>query len=190
VLVLSGGPTARACYEDLADVGAASIDWDLVTVLMGDERCVGPDDPDANQLLVRQSLLDQVAPVAAFLPMSADEGPFSYQNTLESYPTLDFLHLGFGPDGHTASMFPGSPDLDSPPGVLVVRTSDPKARNPHDRLSLTFEAISRADTVVFTVAGKEKADAFHALTTGADLPAARVRATHVIWLVDHAAAGY
>jgi hypothetical protein len=65
-LVLSGGDTARLCYEKLADDGAAAIDWSVVDVLMGDERCVAPDDADANQRLVRESLLDRVGQVSAF----------------------------------------------------------------------------------------------------------------------------
>ena len=70
-LVLSGGPTARLCYERLAEDAAAAIDWSLVTVFMGDERCVAADDPDANQRLVHEALLDRVAAVAAFHPMSS-----------------------------------------------------------------------------------------------------------------------
>ena len=75
-LVLSGGPTARACYENLAARSASGqpIDWSLVDVFMGDERVVAADDPDANQRLVREALLDRVGPVGSFTPMPTD-GP-------------------------------------------------------------------------------------------------------------------
>ncbi|MGA2036496.1 MAG: 6-phosphogluconolactonase [Acidimicrobiales bacterium] len=187
-LVLSGGPTARRCYEKLAEVSPATVDWGSVDVLMGDERCVTTDDPDANQRLVREALLERVTPVGSFHPMSCDDVS-SYQATLEAFPVLDLVHLGMGPDGHTASLFPGSPALDAPPGTLVMRCSDPQERNPHERMTLTLEAIGRAQLVVFTVSGESKRDAFNALRAGADLPAARVHAAHVLWLVDPLAAG-
>jgi 6-phosphogluconolactonase/glucosamine-6-phosphate isomerase/deaminase len=86
--VLSGGSTARRCYETLADVGAAAIDWSVVDVLMGDERCVPADDPDANQRLVRESLLDRVGAVSAFHPMDCkDVDDFSTWSTWASGPT-------------------------------------------------------------------------------------------------------
>ena len=187
-LVLSGGPTARLCYERLAEV-AAAIDWSVVDVLMGDERCVPPEDPDANQLLVRSSLLEKTGPVGSFHPMSCED-PASYQQLLENIGALDLVHLGMGPDGHTASLFPGSDALEAPPGTLALRSSDPDERNPHDRMTLTLEAISRARLAVFTVSGPSKREVFRALCTGADLPAARVRAREVLWLVDPAAAGH
>jgi 6-phosphogluconolactonase len=107
---------------------------------------------------------------------------------LEEMPALDLVHLGLGPDGHTASLFPGSPALDPSPGTLAIRSSDPNERNPHERMTLTFEAIARARLVVFTVSGDSKRDTLRALEAGADLPAARVRAARVLWLVDHLAA--
>jgi 6-phosphogluconolactonase len=187
-LVLSGGPTARLCYERLAASDAGAIDWGAVDVLMGDERCVPADDPDANQRLVREALLGRVAPVGAFHPMSCDDVE-AYQRLVADRAALDLVHLGMGPDGHTASLFPGSPGLDAPPGRLVVATRDPNERNPHDRMSLTLEAIARARLVVFTVSGASKRDAWEQVRAGADLPAARVRAGEIVWLLDPAAAG-
>jgi 6-phosphogluconolactonase len=183
-LVLSGGPTARQCYERLATVGAETIDWSVVDVLMGDERCVPSDDPDANQRLVRESLLDRVGPVAAFHPMVCDEVD-DYDRLLAWIPAFDLVHLGMGPDGHTASLFPGSPDLDAPPGRMAVTTVDPGGTNPHPRMTMTYAAIARARLAVVTVSGASKREAWAALQTGADLPASRVRAAEVLWLVDH-----
>jgi len=187
-LVLSGGSTARLCYERLADVGAASIDWSVVDVLMGDERCVAPDDPDANQRLVREALLDQVGAVATFHPMSC-QAVDDYDQLLAWIPALDLIHLGLGPDGHTASLFPGSTALDAPPGRMAVLNTDPSGLNPHPRMTLTLGAINRGRRVVFTVSGESKHEAWKQVTAGADIPAHRVRADEILWIVDHAAAG-
>ena len=187
VLVLSGGPTARRCYERLA--GAPGIDWAMVDVLMGDERCVAPDDPDANQRLVREALLERVGPVGSFRPMSCEEGPEAYEEVVAATGSPDVVHLGLGPDGHTASLFPRSPALDAPPGRLVLRTVDPNDKNPHARMTLTLHALAAARLVVFTVAGDTKRGALRAVEAGDDIPATRVRAGRVVWLVDRAASG-
>jgi 6-phosphogluconolactonase len=189
VLVLSGGPTARRCYEVLAQASVGRIDWSRVDIAMGDERCVASDDPDANQRLVREALIDIVGGVGSFHPMSCEEGPEAYERVLSGIGTFDLVHLGLGPDGHTASLFPDSAALDAAPGRLVLRSSDPNARNPHERMTLTLEALAGAQLVVFTVSGRDKHDAFAALSSGADLPAARVRARQILWLVDPEAAG-
>jgi len=187
-LMLSGGPTARHCYERLAETPSPAIDWSVVNVLMGDERCVPPDDPDANQRLVREALLERVPPVASFHPMDCDDVE-GYDRLLAWIPALDLVHLGLGPDGHTASLFPGSPDLDAPRGRLVLTTRDPAERNPHTRMTVTFAALARARRVVFTVAGTQKHEAWAKVAAGEDVPAARVRATEVLWLVDREASG-
>jgi 6-phosphogluconolactonase/glucosamine-6-phosphate isomerase/deaminase len=145
---------------------------------------VPADDPDANQRLVRESLLDRVGPVAAFHPMVCDEVD-DYDRLLAWIPAFDLVHLGMGPDGHTASLFPGSPDLDAPPGRMAVTTVDPGGTNPHPRMTMTYAAIARARLAVVTVSGASKREAWAALQTGADLPASRVRAAEVLWLVDH-----
>jgi 6-phosphogluconolactonase len=191
-LVLSGGPTAKACYEQLATAGG--VDWSVVDVFVGDERVVPPDDDDANQRLIKEALLDPVGGVGSFSPMPT-VGPVgecvaAYQRTMSDLvtgPGIDLIHLGMGPDGHTASLFPGAPTLDAEPGVLVVATEDPNGVNPHPRLTLTLSAINSARTAVFTVAGASKADAVAALLRGDDLPAARVHAGRTLWLVDGAA---
>jgi 6-phosphogluconolactonase len=193
-LVLSGGSTARECYEVLA--AREGIDWSVVDVYVGDERVVPPDDEDANQHLIREALLDRVGTVGSFTPMPT-EGPLTacvaaYQRVMSDVvtgPGIDVIHLGMGPDGHTASLFPGTATLDAGPGELVVATEDPNGRNPHKRLTLTLPAINSARTAVFTVAGGSKADAMAALVRGDDIPAARVHAASTVWLVDRAAFG-
>ena len=196
LLVLSGGPTARRCYERLAAETASGgavdrrrVDWELVDVCMGDERCVPPDDADANQRLVREALLDRVGTVGSFWPMSCQEGAGAYEQVVASMPVPDVIHLGLGADAHTASLFPGSDALESPGDKLVVLSSDPQGRNPHDRMTLTLRAIARARLVLFTVVGDEKAGALRAVCSGEDVPAARVRAQRVRWLVDRTMLG-
>ena len=187
-LCLSGGPTARRCYERLAADAAELIDWWAVDVYFGDERCVPPDHPDSNQLLVRQALLEKVGAANAAYPMRCEEGPEAYQLRIGEVGELDFVHLGLGPDGHTASLFPGSPALQADAGQLVAMNEDPSGRNPYPRMTLTLSGIARARLVVFTVVGAEKKEAMQAVHDGVDLPAARVAAERVIWLVDQAAA--
>lgn len=191
-LVLSGGPTARQCYEVLA--GADGVDWGVVDVYVGDERVVPPDDEDANQRLIRQALLDRIGTIGSFSPMPTvgpvDECVAAYQRTMSDLvtgPGIDLIHLGMGPDGHTASLFPDTPGLDAEPGVLVLATEDPNGNNPHPRLTLTLPAINSARLAVFTVCGASKAAAVARLVRGDDLPAARVHAGHTQWLVDGAA---
>lgn len=181
---LSGGGTARPCYERLAEESTYSVDWLSVNIYWGDERCVPPDHPDSNQLLGRQSLLEKVGAANAVYPMSCDEGPDAYQLRLGEIGKLDVLHLGMGPDGHTASLFPGSKALEADPGQLVSRNEDPSGRNQHPRMTLTFSGIARSRLVLFTVSGASKRDALKAVIDGADLPAARVTADQVVWLVD------
>jgi 6-phosphogluconolactonase len=191
-LVLSGGPTARACYDVLATAG--DIGWNVVDIYVGDERVVPPDDEDANQRLIKESLIDRVGGVGSFSPMPTvgptGECVAAYQRTISDLVTgagIDLVHLGMGPDGHTASLFPGAPTLDAEPGVLVLATEDPNGVNPHPRMTLTLPAINSARLAVFTVAGASKADAVAALLRGDDLPAARVHAGRTLWLVDGAA---
>ena len=184
---LSGGSIARPCYERLAAESTDAIDWLSVNVYWGDERCVPPDDPDSNQLLGRQALLERVGAANAVYPMSCEEGPDAYQLRLGEVGKLDVIHLGMGPDGHTASLFPGSPALNADPGQLVARNEDPSGRNVHPRLTLTFSGITRSRLVLFTVSGATKREALQAIIDGADLPAGRVTAERVVWLVDREA---
>jgi 6-phosphogluconolactonase len=185
---LSGGSTARPCYQRLAEESTDAIDWLSVNIYWGDERCVPADDPDSNQLLGRQALLERVGAANAVYPMSCEEGPDAYQLRLGEIGKLDVIHLGFGPDGHTASLFPDSPALNADPGQLVALNQDPSGRNKHPRMTLTYSGISRSRLAIFTVSGESKRAALKAVRDGADLPAARVVADQVVWLVDREAA--
>jgi 6-phosphogluconolactonase len=189
-VALSGGDTARRCYERLADDAGNQIDWWAVDVYWGDERCVPLDHEDSNYRLGREALLERVGAVNANYPMRCDEGADPYQLRLGELGRLDVVHLGLGPDGHTASLFPGSPALEADPGRLVVMNEDPSGNNPYPRMTLTFSGIARARLVLVTVAGGSKREALARVAAGDEsCPAGRVRADRVVWIVDQAAAG-
>ena len=186
-LALSGGETARRCYELLA---TADLDWSGIDVWFGDERWVPLDDPDSNEGMARITLLDQVEPRAVHSMCRAGDTPraaaAAYGRLLRAAPPLELVHLGLGPDGHTASLFPGSPSLDES-HHWVLSTGDDL--HPHERLTLTLPALAAARLLVVTVAGAEKREALARVRAGDDVPAARVRAAEIVWLVDRAAAG-
>ena len=132
-IALSGGGTARRCYEHLAEVCGTQIDWWKVDVYWGDERCVPHDHVDSNYRLAREALLDRVGAANATHLMRCAEGPDPYQLRLGDLGRIDLVHLGMGADGHTASLFPESAALDADPGRLVGtwqqdRASDGGAR--------------------------------------------------------------
>jgi 6-phosphogluconolactonase len=194
-IVLSGGPTAAHCYEVLAEEAGGSIDWALVDVYIGDERYVPADDKDSNQKLIRDCLLDGVAPVGSFHPMPTELDiaacASSYASTIGQLlagPGIDLMHMGLGPDGHTASLFPQAESLQARSDELVVATEDPNGVNPLPRLTLTLPAINQSRHIVFTVDGASKQEAIAQVRSGADIPVNQVRANDMIWLVDHEAA--
>src|ERR1700692_924012 len=152
-LALSGGDTARHAYERLAAEAEDRIDWWNVDIYWGDERCVPSDSPDSNERLVRESLLERVGGVHAVHPMRCEDGAGRDQLLVGGLARFEVVHLGMAPDGHTASLFPGSPALDADPGRLVTLNHDPNGRNPFDRMTHTLSGISRGQLVVFTVAG-------------------------------------
>lgn len=177
-VAVSGGGTARRCYETLAT--RSGIDWSTVAVLLGDERLVPVGHPDSNEGMVRAELLDHVpvATVHSMATSSADD----YDALVRSLGSLDLVHLGMGPDGHTASLFPGTPALDVTDRFVVL--NEPGLEPFHPRMTLTLPAIARARHAVFTVEGDDKRAAFERALQGDDLPAARVRAARVTWIVD------
>jgi 6-phosphogluconolactonase len=189
-IALSGGQTARRCYERLADDAGSQIDWWKVDVYWGDERCVPLDDENSNYRLAREALLDRVGAANATYPMRCDEGPDPYQLRIGELGKFDLIHLGLGPDCHTASIFPGSPALQADPGRLVVMNEDPSGRNKLPRMTLTFAGIARARLVLVTVSGEEKREALARVRNDdAECPGSHIRADRVVWLVDPAAAG-
>ena len=201
-IVLSGGSTPRTLYRLLASQFREQIPWTHLHVFWGDERYVAPDDPRSNYRMAREALLDHVpCPPANIHPMptgsaTADVAAQNYERMLKTYfghepPQFDLLLLGLGEDGHTASLFPGSPAL-AERTRWVVATETPA--DPPLRLTLTLPVLARAATVYFLVAGSSKAQALHHILEGtADAnvyPAAGVRPENgaLKWWVDRAAA--
>lgn len=189
-LFLSGGETAEESYRALADIAATrDLPWARVDVYLGDERCVPVDHEDSNYRMIVESLLDKVGPVRSAHPMytsgSPEEAAAAYQRLVAPLAQFDLVHLGIGPDGHTASLFPDSTALDvDDPDLLVVANRDPNANNVHDRITLTLSGIARAREAVFTVEGRSKSEALARVAAGEDVPAARVSAADVLWLAD------
>jgi 6-phosphogluconolactonase len=185
-IALSGGTTAEECY---AAIRATEPDWSDVEVYFGDERFVDPSDPQSNEGMARRVLLDAVHPRAIhsmYQPVPIEEAAARYDRLVRGAPPIDLVHLGLGPDGHTASLFPGSPTLDEKERFVVAAGDD---KHPLPRLTFTFPAIAHSHLVVVTVAGEEKRDAIERIRAGEDLPGARIRGERVLWLGDRDAMG-
>jgi 6-phosphogluconolactonase len=187
-VALSGGSTAEDCYAALA---GRTLDWSGTEVFYGDERFVPVTDPDSNEGMTRRVLLDHVWPLGIHSMVgdaaTPEEAAAMYDDLIAGRDPIDLVHLGLGPDGHTASIFPGSATMDVTDRFVVAAGDD---AHPHPRLTFTYPAIARSPLVVFTVAGAEKRDALARIRAGDDsLPAARVRADRVVWLADAAALG-
>jgi 6-phosphogluconolactonase len=177
-MALSGGETARRCYEALA--ARSGVDWPSMVVLFGDERQVPIDHADSNEGMAREELLDHV-PIGTVLSL-AEMGAAAYEVALRELGAIDLVHLGLGPDGHTASLFPGSGALAEQRRLVVAA---PAGCAPFvDRLTFTIPALELARHVVFTVAGESKRDIWRRVLAGEPLPATTVRAGRVTWIVD------
>jgi len=185
-LAVSGGDTAEEAYARLAQLAATP--WPL-EVWIGDERWVDVDDPDSNEGMARRVLLDAFgAQVRSARRAGAtiEQAAEAYDQQLRATGGLDLVHLGLGPDGHTASLFPGSESVDESDRWVIAAGDD---AHPHPRLTMTLPAIAASRQVVVTVAGGSKREAFARVRAGEDVPAARVQAPRLLWLVDPAAAG-
>ncbi len=181
-LVLAGGSTPRRAYQLLAGRPLA---WGRVTALFGDERCVAPDHPESNFRMAREALLDHVYPGSVHrMPgeLGAEAAAALYDPVVRWLSPLDLVLLGMGPDGHTASLFPGHPALREE-GFAVAVHEAPKP--PPDRVSLTLGALRTARRVVFLVTGADKAGAL-ALAGRGEVPSGMVPGAE--YLVDRAAA--
>jgi 6-phosphogluconolactonase len=209
--VLSGGSTPRSLFGLLADANDSfrdRIEWSAVHVFWGDERCVPPDHPDSNYRMAREALLDHVPLPAANVHRIPAEDP-DPQKAAERYdaelraffsladrelpelPRFDLILLGLGPDGHTASLFPGNAAVhEQQRRVLAPFVAKFNAH----RITFTAPVINHAAEVIFLVSGEDKAAALAAVVEGepqVDLyPAQIVRPEdgRLLWLVDRAAA--
>jgi 6-phosphogluconolactonase len=207
-LVLTGGETPRGAYRLLANRYANDIPWDRTDVFFSDERCVPPSDVRSNYRMTRDALLSRVSvrqervhaiPTTGGTP---EDLAAEYESTLRSHlrsgaaaaaPTFDFVLLGMGADGHTASLFPRDPALqeakrwalavEAPAGTPVV-----------ERITLTLPVVNRARHVVFLVSGEGKraavARALHPeMAPGEEPPPAALvhGLTSTRWLLDASA---
>jgi 6-phosphogluconolactonase len=185
-IALSGAWLAHKCYAALRN---AAVDWPSIEVFFGDERFVPTDSPDSNEGRARRVLLDHVAPRAIhgmYASGTIADAADAYDALIRRSPPVELIHLGLGPDGHTASLFPNTKALDETRRFVVPNGDDV---HPHPRLTFTFPAIARSPLVVVAVSGAEKRAPIARIRAGEDLPAARIRAPEVIWLVDREALG-
>lgn len=200
-VALSGGSTPRRTYELLSELPARNqVPWDSVHVFWGDERCVPADDPRSNSHMARRALLDHVPiPPEQIHPIPGGEEPRvaaeRYEDVVRAYfsdrlARFDLVFLGLGANGHTASLFPGSPVLEErqrwAAGVYV-------AEQGLFRVTLTAPLLNQAALVAFLVSGANKAAVLREVLMGRTnpqrLPAQLIRPTNgsVRWLLDRAA---
>jgi 6-phosphogluconolactonase len=188
-LALAGGRTPEPVYRELA--AESSIDWKRVEVFFGDERAVPPDHPESNYRMVRLALLSRVPLSPGQVHrMEADRpdreaAAREYERLLPS--RLDVLLLGMGPDGHTASLFPGSSTLDERHRLVLPVTG---AKAPVERLTITPPVIEAARKVAVIAAGEDKAAMVARAIEGPVAPkAVPVQlARRGVWFLDRAAA--
>jgi 6-phosphogluconolactonase len=193
VMAVSGGHTPWVMLRDLAN---EEVPWKNVHVVQVDERVAPPGDPDRNLTHLRESLLEHVPLPPDQLYAMPVESPdlesaaAEYAKTLEtisgSPPVLDLVHLGLGPDGHTASLVPADPVL-SVVDKDVALTGVYMGRR---RMTLTYPTINRARRILWLVTGSEKVPMYGRLRDAdPSIPAGRVRQDVALLLADSAAAG-
>ena len=192
IMAVSGGRTPWSMLRALA---GDELPWPQVHVVQVDERVAPAVDPDRNLAHLRASLLDRAPlppdhihamPVeAADLDRAAEQYARTLREVAGSPPVLDLVHLGLGPDGHTASLVPGDPVLDITDADVAATGSYHGRR----RMTLTFPTINRCRLVLWLVTGGEKAAALVRLREGdRSIPASRVRQDRSLVLADRAAA--
>ncbi|HWG83860.1 MAG TPA: 6-phosphogluconolactonase [Deinococcales bacterium] len=191
-VALAGGSTPRGAYERISEL--PGVPWEWVRVYFGDERCVPPDDERSNYRMAREALLDHV-PIPrgnvhrVRVELGAEEAARDYEDAIAGVPggRLDLVHLGVGPDGHVASLFPSS-DLTSGRPVLV--TVPTRGLQPQvERVSLGLGALLSARECLVMVTGADKAAVLQAaFAPGSDFPAGAVARAGSDWLVDATAA--
>ena len=199
----SGGSTPRLLFDALAGPAFRSlVDWSRTRIFFVDERCVPPDDARSNYRLAKEHLLDPLRiPKESVFRMRGEDAPAGAARAYEDavigefgaagFPRFDFVLLGLGPDGHTASLFPGTRALEEAER-RVAENYVPRLSE--WRLTLTLPVLNAARRAVFLVVGAEKAGAVSAVLRAEHarpaLPASlvRPRAGSLVWIVDEAAA--
>jgi 6-phosphogluconolactonase len=204
-IALSGGSTPKNLFNLLATNARTSLPWERTFFFWGDERHVPPTHPDSNYRMANEIMLSKipVAPENIFrVPAEnpdAAAAAEAYEQTLRKFfqleagpfPVFDMILLGMGPDGHTASLFPGTAGLQEKSRLVIANWVDKLKAS---RITLTLPVLNAGRCVAFLVSGTDKADALHAVlegdAPGEQYPSKLVRPTQgkLIWLVDRAAA--
>jgi 6-phosphogluconolactonase len=204
-IALSGGSTPKSLFNLLATNARTVLPWDRMFFFWGDERHVRPTDPDSNYKMAEETMLSKIPVAAGNVFRMAAENPDaaaaaeSYETTLRKFfalqpggfPRFDLILLGMGPDGHTASLFPGSAGLQEKSRLVIANWVDKFKTH---RLTFTLPVLNAAACVAFLVSGTDKAPALHAVlesdAPGEQYPSKLVRPSDgkLIWLIDRAAA--
>lgn len=199
-LVLAGGSTPRDLYEHLATDYAQRIPWPAVRLFWGDERCVPPDHPQSNYGLAWETLISRVPiPADHVFRMPGDVEPAAsgarqYEESLRrvlvagrnQFPRFDLVLLGLGEDGHTASLFPGSPALRTR-RRWVIDVVAPPAYPIANRLTLTAPVLNHARAVFYLVTGANKRSSVQAALAAqpsSSLPTSRIHRPTITWFLD------
>jgi 6-phosphogluconolactonase len=179
---VSGGHTPWAMFAELT---SEDVPWADVELFQVDERVAPEGDPDRNLTHLRESVGDVPARVHPMPVNDADldAAAAAYATVLPQ--RFDLVHLGLGPDGHTASLVPGDPVLKVTDALVAVT----QPYQGHQRMTLTYPALTRADQLLWLVTGGDKREPLAKLLAGDEsIPAGRVLATHSLVLADAAAA--
>jgi 6-phosphogluconolactonase len=204
-IALSGGSTPKSLYTLLATNARTSLPWDRMYFFFGDERHVPPTDPESNYRMADEAMLSKipVAPGNVFRVQAenpdAEAAAEAYEQTLRRFfaleagqvPSFDLILLGMGPDGHTASLFPGTEALNEKSKLVVANWVEKLKTH---RITLTLPVLNAAQCVAFLVSGTDKAPVLKSVlegdASGEQYPAKLVRPAQgkLIWLLDRAAA--
>lgn len=204
-IALSGGSTPKSLYNLLATNARTALPWDRMFFFWGDERHVPPTDPDSNYRMADETLLSKIPVAAGNVFRIKAENPDAaavaeaYEQTILKFfqlksgevPNFDLILLGMGPDGHTASLFPGTTALQEKSHLVVANWVEKMKTH---RITLTLPVLNAARCVTFLVSGSDKASVLREVLEE-DVPAeqypsklVRPAAGKLIWLLDRAAA--
>ena len=205
-IALSGGSTPKRLYQMLAATPLReAMPWERVHLFWGDDRFVPWDDPNSNYGMARDAMIAHV-PIPPQnvhgIPFrgSPDDAAQEYEGVLKSYygsatldparPLFDVVLLGMGPDGHTASLFPGKPALEEK-YRWVIRVPEPGLNPFVPRITLTYPALASSRSTAFVAAGGDKTAMMSRVLDGEwDLPSTRISPVgELVWFVDRAARG-
>lgn len=206
-LALSGGSTPRALYSLLAEPPySESMPWERTHLFWGDERCVPPGHPESNYRTANEALISRILiPVGNVHRIrgelaSPDEAALEYERDIDGFyracdahysvlPVFDLILLGMGNDGHTASLFPGRPELDECRRLAVPSEAPPESPV-RSRVTLTFPVINNAARVVFLVTGDDKRPIVESILARDEnsivYPASRVQPrSELVWITGY-----